>query len=333
MSKVKNKLLTVLNIMWETDEDHPITSAQLVERLSEQGIECERKSVLRDISALIDCNYDIIRCANNKQGFYMASHHFEDWELKVLLDAVMGAKFLTEQNSLVLKEKLYALGSRDFRRTLEAVTPVPTNTRFGDPTTKNHIDILLRAVRREKMVAFRYTHLGPDCRPHLHRDGHVYQVSPYAMFWRDDKYYLICNYAEDDPQEKPLRFFRLDRIQDLEMLEKRALSIRTLLGADARQRLQEFALSTVNHFSGSPVSLCLRCRQNMVDILMDDFGPKLVVVQESDGKLLVTLPTSESEGLYRWLMQYSNMVELVTPVHIRDELKNRLMDAARQYGL
>jgi len=45
----KLKLLYVLDILKKTDEQHPITTNQIVSKLENYGIEAERKSVLRDI--------------------------------------------------------------------------------------------------------------------------------------------------------------------------------------------------------------------------------------------------------------------------------------------
>lgn len=116
MEKNKLKLLHTLNILSATDEMHPVTTAQILQRLNLQGIDAERKSVLRDIAALIDFGYDILLHQDNKLGYYMASREFEDWELKVLMDAAMGASFLTEENRQNLADKISSLSSLDGKR-------------------------------------------------------------------------------------------------------------------------------------------------------------------------------------------------------------------------
>lgn len=136
MEKNKLKLLHTLNILSATDEMHPVTTAQILQRLNLQGIDAERKSVLRDIAALIDFGYDILLHQDNKLGYYMASREFEDWELKVLMDAAMGACFLTEENRQNLADKISSLSSRDGQKTLHAITPLPSAIHNGDPTTK-----------------------------------------------------------------------------------------------------------------------------------------------------------------------------------------------------
>ena len=150
----KVKLLRVLDILRETDETNPYTANEIVKQLSLYGIEAERKSVLRDIATLQDYGYDILLHPDNKRGYYMASREFEDWELKILMDAAVSANFLTQDNSRRLADKISSLASRNGQKALRTVTPLPSQIKHGDPTTKNAIDLLLKAIREKKMVRF-----------------------------------------------------------------------------------------------------------------------------------------------------------------------------------
>lgn len=98
IADTKLKLLRILEIIRETDEQSPLTAVQIGEKLRAYGIDAERKSICRDIGTLVEAGYDIVRCGDNKLGYYMASRTFEDWELKILIDAVNSAKFLTESD-------------------------------------------------------------------------------------------------------------------------------------------------------------------------------------------------------------------------------------------
>lgn len=183
----KLKLLRVLDILRETDEEHPYTTNQIVQQLSLYGIDAERKSVLRDIATLQDYGYDILLHADNKLGYYLASREFEDWELKILMDAAAGASFLTPENSAQLAEKISKLSSKNGQKSLQAITPITTKVKMGDPTTKNAIDLMLRAIRTKKKVGFHYTYTGSDLKKHYRYNGHGYPISPYALIWRQDK--------------------------------------------------------------------------------------------------------------------------------------------------
>lgn len=154
MEATKIKLLRILDILRETDEEHPITANNIIKELRLYGLQAERKSVLRDIAALQDYGYDILLHPDNKRGYYMTSREFEDWELKFLMDDALNAGFLTTENGKKLADKLCSLSSKNGQKALRAATPVPASSGAGAPATKIAIDVLLKAIRQGKRSVF-----------------------------------------------------------------------------------------------------------------------------------------------------------------------------------
>ena len=72
MGSTKEKMLRILDILKTTDEQHPITTNKIIEKLRDYSLEPERKSVLRDIRDLIEYGYAIELSEDNKLGWYMA---------------------------------------------------------------------------------------------------------------------------------------------------------------------------------------------------------------------------------------------------------------------
>ena len=319
MEKNKLKLLRILDIIKETDELHPITTNQIIAELSRYGIEAERKSVLRDIAALSDYGYDILLHPDNKLGYYMASRLFEDWELKVLCDAVIGAKFLTEDNSRLMFDKVCSLASSDGRKMLRSVTPVPTAIKVGTPTTKNSIDITLRAIMRNKKIKFKYIAIGADLEAHYKRDGAQYCVNPYALIWRQDNYYLIGNYD----QYNDLSLYRLDRIRDMKITDEAIKSLDSILGNNADLILKEYIAKNVYNYVGESVHLVLQTTVDLIDDLVDFFGENIRITKK-DSYIIAKVTALKSSGLFFWLLQYGQYVTLLEPEDMRSEVIRRL---------
>lgn len=323
----KIKLLRVLDILSETDEEHPMTTNQIVRELSLYGIEAERKSVLRDIATLQDYGYDVLLHADNKLGYYMASRDFEDWELKVLMDAALSASFLTKQSSEQLSKKISALSGRDGRKTLRAMTPIPNTVKNGDATTKNAIDVLLRAVRLRRKVCFRYLFTDSDLQKKFRRSGQEYHVSPYALIWRQDKYYLIGSFEGRDK----LSYYRLDRIRELSVTDEPLVSKEEFLGANADLQIQEFVEQNLYNHSGKRTRLTLAVDADMLDILVDDFGSRFTVIDRTDTQVIVTVLVSDGWGLNTWLLQHGDSVQVLEPQSIRDEIIGLVELIRRKY--
>ena len=324
MEKTKTKLLRVLDILRETDEEHPYTANQIIQQLALYGIEAERKSVLRDIATLQDYGYDILLHADNKRGYYLASREFEDWELKILMDAALGASFLTAENSESLAKKISTLSSKDGQKTLRTVTPVASTVKNGDPSTKIAVDLLLQAIRKKKQVGFLYIYTGDDLEKHFRFDGREYPVSPYALIWRQDKYYLIGSYGSYNK----LSYYRLDRIRSLRLLDETVVPMEEFLGANASQQLREFVERNIYNYGGKTIRLRLSVDADMVDVLVDSFGNNFSVISRNEKKVIVTVSVSDGWGLNTWLLQHGDCVQILEPQSIREQVIG-LLDTIR----
>ena len=82
----KQKLLKVLEMLQkETDEQHPMSVAEIIRNLERCGISAERKSIYDDVNTLVDMGYDIVATKGKTAGYFCACREFELPELKLLL--------------------------------------------------------------------------------------------------------------------------------------------------------------------------------------------------------------------------------------------------------
>ena len=327
MEQTKIRLLRVLAILRETDEDHPLTANQIVRQLTLYGLPAERKAVLRDIAALQDFGCDVLLHEDNKRGYYFASREFEDWELKVMMDAVAGAGFLTSENSESLCKRIAALTSKDGQAVLRSATPVFSSVKNGDPTTKTAIDQLLTAIRKKKKVGFRYVFTGNDLEKHLRYDGAEYQISPYALIWRQDRYYLIGNFE----RYRTLSYYRLDRIRALRLLDEPIVPMEELLGPNADIQMKEYINRNLNNYGGKQTRIRLRVDADMTDLLVDTFGSDFRIEKVVDNTMIVSATVSDGWGLNAWLLQHGDCVQILEPESTRIEIIGLLEEIKKKY--
>ena len=111
-SQQKAKLLLIAQYLTEaSDEQHPLSMAQILAYLRRRGVEAERKSVYDDLDTLRQFGYDIVTVRGQKGGYYIGQRSFELAELKLLVDAVQASRFITERKTSQLIRKLSALAS------------------------------------------------------------------------------------------------------------------------------------------------------------------------------------------------------------------------------
>ena len=108
----EQKLLYLRKILLvKTDENHGLTSSEILAELALYGITAERKSLYDDLQVLEKFGMDICKSKSSTVKYYVASREFELPELKLLVDAIQSSKFITEKKSISLIHKLEGLAS------------------------------------------------------------------------------------------------------------------------------------------------------------------------------------------------------------------------------
>jgi len=329
MADTKAKFYHILEILWDTDEEHPKTAAQIGELLDTRyGIAAERKSICRDINILRDeCGFDITLSADNKAGFYLASRPFEDWELKFLIDAVLSSRALSEKDACTLVDKLKRLGSKASRELLAAITPLPPKPAADKRLVKYGIDTVLKAIRADRQIAFSYLTFDAEKQP-TPRRKEAYHVSPYALVRKGDFYYLICNYSKYDN----LSFYRLDRMGRIEMLpDTKRKPLRDFVGTHERTGLSDFVHHALYSFTGDDVQLRLEVPAYEISDLIDTFGNEVTIKKTGEESCEARITVQDGPGLYFWLLQRADNVKVLSPASVRNHLVAMLKTMLAQY--
>ncbi len=274
---------------------------------------------MEDIKTLIEYGYEIIEMENEEPEFYLGKRDFEVWELKVLIDAVWQAKFLTDECSESITERLKEQTGEDSKRLLSAVFPIKADSKISNSTVKNNIELILTAIRKKKQIQFQYTYTDEKLKKQYRKEGKFYIINPYLFVWKDDRYYLICNTDNHDS----LAYYRLDRIENLEISNAPVRPLTDVVGANAEQKVNEFVETSVYRFTGEKIQLVIRVNNTMIDELIDYFGENLKIKEHYD-LFDVTVTVMDTKGLYYWLLQHGESIEVIKPKAVREEFTQML---------
>lgn len=244
----KEKLIRVLQLMESTDDKSPMNASQIVEKLDSEYTlgDVDRRSIYRDISMLQYCGYQITQCKDKRKGWYMEKHAFDDWEIKIMMDAVQQAKCVSEKETIAIREKLLSLTSNRGRsRFLHMMRPVKDCSDV-DVEIGKYIEMMLVAMFLHKKIEFQYTEITNDMEKVLRRNGKVYKLNLYTIYWASNNYYLIGSHDNHDG----LTHYRLDRILNLRISEEYAIDAKEKVGPNPESYIQNYIEESVNHFSG-----------------------------------------------------------------------------------
>lgn len=324
MDNLEPKKLAVLRILdvlkKHSDVDHPLTHEAILAILErEYGLVIERKAVGRNISFLNEAGYEIV---TTKKGSYLNERTFEDSELRLLIDGVLSGGHVTEYHAKDLINKICGLSNKYFKSSVKYVTRAGDWERTENAELFYSIELVDEAIGSGKKVAFFYNKYGADKRLH-HTSKN--EVSPYQMVLHNQRYYLMA-YNEKYEQ---MKFFRLDRITEMKVLDEVATPIRSITGYENGIDYKRLSTQMPYMYGDEPKEVTFLAEEWALDQIIDWFG-KSTDIKKQEDKYLVTVKTSLL-AMEHWAMQYLNAVEILTPTSLRDKLKQNLENGVKKY--
>ncbi len=325
----KIKLLFLKEILEKyTDENNILNSAEIAELLSDNyGIECERKSLYKDIDILIDYGMDIIKARSPKNGYFVASRTFELAEVRLLADAVQAADFITKNKTKKMLMKIEDLTSIYQANALRKQVYIDSRAKCDNEEIFYNIDTLNRAIKNNKKVRFLYTRRRFDEKYDTQKESREFVLSPYALIWSDDHYYLVANNEKYDN----LMNTRVDRISKVEILDDRARPVSEVSSYKTYFDPADYAAKNFNMFSGKPETVEFRCSKDLLEQMLDKFGENCSMRKGDEDCFLLRTEACVNDGIVSWIMQFGNKIKVIAPEKLKDAVKERAMQISALY--
>lgn len=320
----KARLLALMKILArKTDPEHKLTGPELLRLLEAEGYSAERKSVYDDIHALQQAGYDIESTRGRGSGFWMASREFELPELKLLVDAVQASRFITRRKSEQLIHKLEGLASEHEAKQMQRQVFVANRVKTMNESIYYNVDALHTAISENKQVSFLYLDWTLEKKKAPRRGGARYQVSPWALAWENDNYYLVgCE------ESRGIRHYRVDKMSRLEPCQETRAGWEEFSSFD----MAAYARTMFGMFRGEEQMVCLRCGNDLVGPMLDRFGTAVSLLQQENGHFDLIVPASVSPQFLGWVAGFAGGVEIIGPEHVRQEMAALAGRLAAQHG-
>lgn len=316
----KTKLLHLARMLLrQTDEDHPLTVAQIIEALAREDIKAERKSIYDDLEALRLFGLDV-QCRKGKTpGWFIGSREFELPELKLLMDAVQSSRFITQKKSDALIRKLESLASIHQAGQLQRQVYVSGRIKVMNESIYYNVDKLHTAIAAQKAITFKYFDYDISRQKVFRRDGKRYVVSPYGLIWNNENYYLVAF----DHANRDMRHYRVDKMTEIAI---------TCLSREGKDQYPDFQLAQYGqkHFgmySGPEWKVTLRGRRDKAGLVWDRFGQEVILVPDGEEYFTVTLPVVVSPQFFGWLMGLDGSLTITAPKEAVNAYRQKLSAA------
>lgn len=311
-------------LLEKTDETHRITMEEIIESLSAYNIKAERKSLYNDIENLRLYGLDIIGEKERRTYFYhIGSRQFELAELKLLVDSVQAAKFITARKSEDLIRKIEGLGSRYEASQLHRQVYVSERNKTANESIFYNVDAIHQAIAANIQIRFHYFNWNVKKEQVLRKGGAYYQVSPWALSWDDENYYMVAF----DSQADMIKHYRVDKMLHIEMTEERREGSKRFKRFD----MGAYARKMFGMFDGAEEMVQIECENYLAGVFIDRFGKDVVMHPIDEEHFRVTVRAAVSNQFLAWVMALGEGAKIVGPDRVVERLNMELERMIRQY--
>ncbi|MCI5484546.1 MAG: transcriptional regulator [Clostridiales bacterium] len=325
MAKTDNQKLKILYILdylqKNSHQDKPVRANELISMLDRLGISCNRKTIYSDIAALQEFGVDIVHLPGRNGGYYVASRNFQLPELKLLIDAVQSSRFLTEKKSRELIEKLCSQCNEQDARLMRRDVYVSGRVKSMNETIYYSVDAIQEAIAQNKQITFRYFDWGLNgARVYRQKS---YTASPYGLCQDNENCYLLAL----SPRHG-ITSYRVDRMSDIELAQEPRVPCPELAG----RNLTEYANRMFQMYSGDRVSVKLRFRRELANVVIDRFGKDTMLFPDGEEHFVFTVEVAVSPLFLSWVMGFGDKAQILYPQSVVEECKKMARQVLEQYG-
>lgn len=322
MTSIRNKErpFRILKYLYEnTDENHPISTAELVRIFVAEEANAKRKTIKDDIDILMGEGFDIVRIRSRNHSFFLRNRMFELPELKLLIDAVSSSRFINKEKSSKLISKLSSMVSRHQTESICRHLYTPNRIKTVDQRIYCIVDLINDAINEGKKIRFRCFDYNGKKEKCLCNDGVCYCVSPYALVWDDNRYYMI-GYSD---AEQMIANYRVDRMCSAGVTEEKAVSLPDGFN------IQDYVQRQYRRLAGDHVEVILECHDDLMGYIIDEFGEEVETWMVSEDAFRAKVNVQDIPTFYSWVFQFEGKIQIAEPEETREKYRSMVKAANR----
>ena len=322
----KIKLLKILEILREdSDEERPLSTSELCSKLKDQGIVCDRRVLATDIDQLIANGYDIVRVKESgfSTKYFIADRSFDVPELRILMDAVQAASFITPKKTEVLLDKIAELGGSHRAALLKRNIWFNTTKHTNEDILYiiNEID---NAITKGKQLSFIYFDYTAEGTREFRKNGERYTVNPITTVFNNDFYYLVCY---SDKHKDSVAHYRVDRMESVNTESKNITPSAVAKRFDPAKHYNE----VFGMFTGETEQVTFEIDARLLDAMIDRFGENIEFTEKENGKLTFTVQVQISPQFFGWCCSFGELLKVIAPSDISKRFQTHLSAVLSNY--
>lgn len=326
-SNQKLKLSYLCKIMQEkTDDEHRLTLAQIIKELEKYDITAERKSLYDDFKVMEnDLGIEVIKETEGRETFYhVGSRAFELAEVKLLIDAIQSSKFISKSKSEELIKKMNTFVSEHQAKQLKRQVYVNDRIKTMNESIYYSVDSIHSALMNNKQIEFQYCAWTLDKKLEPKKEGQKYKVSPWALTWADENYYLVAY----DSEAGKVKHYRVDKMMKLSVVDEKREGEEHFKNFD----MTSYALENFSMFGGEIRRVHFEFPNEKVGIFIDRFGKDINIRPAGEGRSMIAVDVAVSLQFFGWVFSLGKDVKITGPEDVVAKMKKEATALLASYS-
>lgn len=305
----KNSVLALYKILlMYTDEEHPISMQGILTYMETEGYPCSEDSILRYIKQLRSVfDVDIISGRGRNAKYFIGARLLEKEELKLIVDSINASNFIEETIAAKmigkLKETMSIYDAEELDRNVLGVSIAKAENR----KILYNVNKLQEAMAADVQISFNNLVWNKNKKLEKKYDRKN-TWNPWALIWANDRYYLYGYDLKERDGKLGERHYRVDKLTDIELLDTPRAGKSQFRKFDANT----YVARRIGMFSGEETKITVRIPEGKIGPFIDQFGKKIAVSEDTDGKLMISFQAVPSNLLLGWFIGLGQ-VEIIGP--------------------
>lgn len=322
--KLKLSYLTKI-MLAKTDDEHSLTMPQIMAELEKYDVTAERKSIYQDFQDMTDkLGIEIIKEQIGRETYYhVGAREFELAEVKLLIDAIQSSKFITQTKSRELIGKIKGFVSEYQASQLQRQVFISDRVKNMNESVYYNVDDVYTAINENRKIRFKYYKWDINKKLVPRHNGAWFVVSPWALTWDDENYYLV---AFDDLDHK-IKHYRVDKMMQISVMEERRDGKDVFKNFD----MAAYSKATFGMYSGVKTKVHIQFHDSMCGVFLDRFGKDISFRRVDEEHSEVAVDVAISAQFFGWIFSLGREVKVTGPDSVREQIRIAAEEFAANY--
>lgn len=324
----KNKVLELIKIFIKyTDEEHPISMREILAHMDEEcgkdngRNSCSEDSILRYIKQIENSfGLEIIYNQGRNASYFLADRLLEKEEMRLIFDAVNASNFIEKEIANRICCKLKKTMSQYEVEELDNNILGATIAKAENKRILYNVNKIREAFNKNVQISFNYMGWNKERKilekKKLNGEKYKYNMSPWALIWADDRYYLFGYDVRETEAELMERNYRVDKLSNIKLSDMPRGGGELFKRFDANT----YVSRRMGMFSGKEEIITVEIPEQLIGAFIDQFGKTAISVTETaEGKLSISFTAVPSPILLGWFIGLKN-VKVIKPQKVKDDI-------------